>query len=98
MIDSASPGGLEVDRFRWIETGPVRAVAALDGHFLPSAGAGLCNLDGGDDYPRFGYTAILTFERARRGFGLELHLRNECSDAQGNDWTDQAVTVDRASW
>ena len=98
QLDSSVAGRLAVDDFRWIETGPVRAVAALDGHFVAPGGSSLCSIAAGPAYERFTYTAIFVFERARRGFELELHIRNTCSDAMGNDWTDEAIEIRRASW
>jgi hypothetical protein len=89
---SVDPGG-----FEWVETGPVKAVAVLRGHLADSGGSTLCTRDG-LAYERFGYTLVATFLRGSRHVRLGFTLRNECSDALGGPWTDDAVTVRRASW
>ena len=89
---AVDPGG-----FRILETGPVQVVVQLDGHFSAPGGAGLCTR-GGLSYERFGYTLVATMKRGRRDLDLEFHFRNECSDAAGGPWTDDAVTVVSVSW
>ncbi len=98
-LSTATPGQVTVDAgsFRILENGPAKVTVALDGHFSSGTGASLCT-SGPTDYERFGYTLVATFQRASRHVLLEFHLRNECSDANSGPWTDDAVTVHRASW
>ncbi|HEX6201334.1 MAG TPA: hypothetical protein VF150_13805, partial [Thermoanaerobaculia bacterium] len=99
VLDGAVAGALSVDPggFELVETGPVKVVAVLRGHVADPAGATLCTRDG-LAYERFGYTLVLTLVRGSRHLRLGLVLRNECSDALSGPWTDDAVTVRRASW
>lgn len=100
VLSTAVAGRVSVDAggFEIVESGPARAVVMASGHFSAPGGASLCSPAGVTPYERFGYTVVATFERGRRDVGLELHVRNECSDAAGWDWTDEAVTVRSASW
>ena len=100
VLDTTDPARVTVDAggFEIVERGPVRVVAVLRGHFAAPGGASLCLVPGVAPYERFGYTLAATFYRGRRDVGLEVHVRNECSDAFGGSWTDEAVTVRRASW
>ncbi|MEM9557853.1 MAG: hypothetical protein AAGC60_26585 [Acidobacteriota bacterium] len=94
-----SAGDVAIDGFEVVERGPVKAVVALRGHFVDPSGGSLCSTLGGSVvYERFGFTVVASFERARRDVGLELHLRNECSDASTGPWTDESVTVRSFSW
>jgi hypothetical protein len=101
-LDTATPGQVVVDpgSFRIVETGPVKVVAMLRGHFSDApAGESLCVTNGGSlVYERFAYSVALTFTRGKRDVGIQFHLRNECSDAQFEPWTDDSVRVSRASW
>ena len=96
-LDTSVAGRVVVDDLRVLESGPVKAVATLRGHFSAAGGASLCTA-GPAPYERFGYTATATFTRASRDVELRYEFRNECSDASGADWVDDAVTVDQASW
>ncbi len=98
-LGTEDPAQVTVDSggFRILETGPVRVVVQLDGHFSAPGGASLCTR-GGLSYERFGYTMIATMKRGRRDLDLEFHFRNECSDAEAGPWTDDAVTVVSVSW
>ncbi|MEL7061094.1 MAG: hypothetical protein AAGN46_13820 [Acidobacteriota bacterium] len=98
-LGTATPGAVVVDDLEIVERGPAKAVVAMRGHFVDVGGASLCSTLGGSVvYERFGYTVVATFERGRRDIGLELHLRNECSDASTGPWTDEAVTVRSFTW
>lgn len=100
VLDTTDPARVTVDAggFELVETGPVKVVAVLRGHFSAPGGASLCQVPGVTPYERFGYTLAATFYRGRRGVGLEVHVRNECSDAFGASWTDEAIAIRRASW
>lgn len=100
ILDTATAGRVTVDPngFEIVRDGPVRVVVVLRGHFSAPGGASLCAPYGVTPYERFGYTAVATFTRGRRDVDLELYLRNECGDASGGPWTDEAITVRRASW
>lgn len=87
-----APGGFEI-----VEAGPVKAVVVSRGHFVAPGGASLCAATN-PAYERFGYTAVATFHRGRRDVDLRFHVRNECSDAFGADWYDEAIEVDEAAW
>ncbi len=99
VLDTATAGAIAVDSagFRIIENGPVRVTVALKGHFSASGGTTLCILDGGS-YEPFAYTLVASFERGSRDVTWRFHVRNECSDGSGAGWTDEAVTVDGASF
>ena len=98
MLDSGTSGAVVVDDFALVEEGSVRVVARLRGHFVAPAGGSLCSPPGETPYERFGFTLLATFERARRGADLQIQFRNECSDAVGVSWVDDAITVDAVSW
>ena len=100
LEDGTQPDAvLDTDGVEVIEAGPVRVVVQAKGHFVgnhPDVQAD-CAFDG-QPYPRFGYTAVLTFTRGSRDIDVQFQLRNECSDAFSEPWTDQAVVVAEASW
>ena len=100
VLDTTDPARVSVDSggFRIVESGPVKVVVLLKGHFSAPGGASLCSVPGVTAYERFGYTLVATFTRGSRDVGLQLNVRNECSDAFGGSWTDDAVTLGRASW
>ncbi len=97
-LDTSVAGALTVDAggFSVVEAGPVKVTAALRGHFSAAGGTSRCTRDG-LDYERFGYTLLVSFLRASRDVRLQFHVRNECSDGWGGDWTDDAVTISQAS-
>ncbi|MBZ0114130.1 MAG: hypothetical protein K8J08_16830, partial [Thermoanaerobaculia bacterium] len=95
MIDPAS--------FRIAESGPVRAVVTVSGHFVDVGGLTRCIDPNPDppidyDYEAMGFTAVATLDRASRDISLEFEVRNECSGAAGGDWTDESATLDLAGW
>lgn len=98
VLDTAGSGEVSVDSdgFSIVESGPVRVTVALEGHFSGAGGSTLCPTQF-STYERFGYTLVATFHRASRDISWQYHLRNECSDGNGAGWTDEAVTIDRAS-
>ena len=98
-LDTSDPARVLVDPqgFEIVESGPVKVVVAQRGHFSAPGGASLC-IGAFDAYERFGYTLVATFERGQRDFDLELHFRNECSDAFSGPWTDQTASVSQVSW
>lgn len=99
VLDTSTPGQVMVDAgsFEIIESGPVKVVVAVRGHFSAPGGASLCTaiMPG---YERFGYTAVATFHRGRRDVDLRFNFRNECSDAQGLPWRDDFSVVEEAAW
>ncbi len=99
VLDTTDPARVTVDAdgFRIVESGPVKVVVSLRGHFSAPGGASLCDAIA-PPYERFGYTAVATFSRASRDVELQFQVRNECSDAFTIDWMDDAVAVKRASW
>lgn len=99
VLDTSLAGAVAVDpgSFEIVESGPVKAVVALRGHFSAPGGASLCTAVA-PAYERFGFTAVATFARASRDVTLQYQLRNECSDALNTDWQDDAVTLREASW
>ncbi|MEN1728105.1 MAG: hypothetical protein AAGJ52_06660 [Pseudomonadota bacterium] len=80
----------------WSSTGPVRTVISRRGHFV-SGNLGRCQGQG-FDYESLGFTVMLAFTRGSQAVDLEFHVRNECSQAFGGDFTDQVRTLDRAGW
>jgi hypothetical protein len=98
-LGTANVGDVVVDPngFQIVESGPVKVVVSMKGHFSDPGGASLCSAGGGA-YERFGYTLVATFHRASRDVMLQFNVRNECSDAWSGPWTDQAVTIEEASW
>lgn len=98
VLDTTSPARVTVDPggFTIVEDGPVKVVVELRGHFSAPGGASLCNAIT-PAYER-GYTAVMTFVHARRDVHLQYHFRNECSDAFDQDWMDDAIPVEQASW
>lgn len=97
VLDTTDPARVVVDDFRIVETGPVKVVVAQRGHFVAPGGTSLCNA-AMPAYERFAYTLVATFQRARRDVLLELHLRNQCSDAASTSMMDDAITIDSFSW
>ena len=99
-LDTSQVGAVTVDTggFEIVESGPVRVVVVQRGHFVDAAGDTSRCTAAGLDYEALGYTAVFAFERASRDLRLELQVRNECSDGQGTNWTDDTVTVREASW
>jgi hypothetical protein len=97
-LDTTVAGRVRVDTngFSVLQTGPVKVVVALKGHFSHPSGATLCGWGG--TYERFGYTLVATFQRGSRDVALEYHFRNECSDGLSGPWTDDASSVVQASW
>lgn len=99
VLDGTVAGALSVDPggFELVEAGPVKVVAVLRGHVADPGGSTLCTRDG-LAYERFGFQLVATFVRGSRDLRLGLVLRNECSDGFSGPWTDDAVSVRRASW
>ncbi|MCA9623113.1 MAG: hypothetical protein KC731_29040, partial [Myxococcales bacterium] len=97
---SSAGGNVVVDDTQIVEQGPVRVVVAQTGHFsLPSHPDAFADCAGDTTpYDRFGFTVVATFTRGSRDIGLRYHVRNECSEAFGEPWTDQAVVVREVGW
>jgi hypothetical protein len=97
-LDTTIAGRVVVDAngFSVLQTGPVKVVVVMKGHFTHPSGATLCG--SGGDYERYGFTLVATFTRGSRDVGIEYHFRNECSDAFSGPWTDDTSTVVQASW
>lgn len=98
-LSTATAGQVRVDAggFEIVEQGPVKVVVMVRGHFSAPGGASLCTR-GGLSYERFGYSLVATFVRGSRDVLLQYQFRNECSDALGGSWTDDAITVRLAAW
>jgi hypothetical protein len=92
---NALAGSLAIDSFEWVEVGPIRAVGYLRGH-LEAADDDRC--DGDPGYYAFPYSVTITMTRGSRHLDYEWHFINACSDATGNNWTDQIVRVDTLKW
>jgi hypothetical protein len=99
FLDTTEPARVMVDPggFTVVEGGPVKVVVELRGHFSAPGGASLC-MAVTPSYERFGYAVIATFDRASRDVHLQYQFRNECSDAFDQDWRDDAIAVQQASW
>lgn len=96
QLNTATPGQVAVNRFEIAETGPVKAVILMQGHFSAPGGASLCTVQSGS-YERFEFSYALTFTRASRDVGIQYHIRNTCSSGNGEPWTDEAATIELAS-
>jgi len=96
QLSTATPGQVVVDRFELVESGPVKAVVLMEGHFSAPGGASLCTIPGGS-YERFEFSYALTMTRASRDLGIQYHIRNTCSSGNGEPWTDEASTIELAS-
>lgn len=98
LLDTSGAGQVVLDPggFLVARAGPAQAVVRWNGHFVAPGGLSRCTR-GGLDYERFGFTVEMRFARGSRDVGLDVHLRNECSDGassgDGNLLTDDAVAV-----
>lgn len=91
----------QVNYFEITEHGPVKATVLVEGQFSASNGASLCKTFNSyyfDDYESFTYSLALSFSRGSANIKVQYHVRNECSYADGSDWTDQTFLVDKASY
>ncbi len=86
------PGGFEI-----VQRGPVKVVLAQRGHFVGPNGSTTCETRR-TSYERFGFTTIARFYAGRADVDLEVHFRNECSDAFNGPFTDQGVVIDELAW
>ena len=68
------------------------------GHFVSDDGSSLCQNNVPQAYEQFGFSIVLTFQRASRDIDMAFEFRNECSDAGGGPFTDQMVSVEEVSW
>jgi hypothetical protein len=93
---NAQPGSLVVDTFEIVERGPVRAVVHLTGHLEAAGDADRCF--GDPSYYAFPYSVTLSATRGSRHLDFEWHVITACTDATGNDWQDEIVRFDAASW
>lgn len=98
VLSTVDAGRVTVDSdgFELVAAGPLAAVVHLRGHFVDPNGRARCASAGG--YERFGFSLAATFYRGSGDVVLQYHIRNECSDAFSGPWTDQAVTINEASW
>lgn len=90
-----------VTYFEITESGPVKAVVMSEGVLSDPQGASLCDTFGSyyaSPYESFTYSLALTFFRGRSDFKVQFHIRNQCSNGDGSDWTDQSFLVDQASY
>ncbi|MCA9522276.1 MAG: hypothetical protein KC609_14950, partial [Myxococcales bacterium] len=93
-----SPSDLSAPDFEIVESGPLRAVVKVRGHFVDPATKIDCSDNGIDDpIDRFGFTAVLTFRRGHSTVDAQFNVRNECGSGLAT-FTDQGVTIERASW
>lgn len=99
-FSTAGVGEVRIDSgaVELIQSGPVKAVLAVHGHFVdPSGDRSRFNV-GQQSYERFGFTAVMTFVRGQSDVGLQFHVRNEASEAFNPPWDDEAVVIRRACW
>ncbi len=90
-----------VDYFEITENGPIKAVVMIEGTLSDPSGASLCNTFGSyyvDPYESFTYSLSLSFFRKRSDFKVQFHIRNQCSNGDGSDWTDQSFLINQASY
>lgn len=98
VIVDPSPTNLALPDFEVVEQGPVRVVMRVRGHFVSDQPAFLCQNTGLPKAPhRFGFTAVLTFQRGTPDLDLAFNLRNECSYTL-DDTSDEIATVSMARW
>ncbi len=93
-----SQGSVMVDEVGVIESGSVKTVIQMNGHFIANDGSSLCLTPGVIPYERFGFSLVVTFFRGKRTFDIDFEFRNECSDATTGPWTDQIAKVNHVSW
>jgi hypothetical protein len=98
-LDTGTPGQVVVDPdgFEIVHSGPVEVAVALRGHFVDAGRTSSCN-SAGSPYEALGFTAVLSFQRGSRDVGMQLNVRNECSDAFGGSWTDDSALFREATW
>ena len=98
---SLTAADASVTYFEISEEGPVKATVLAEGVFSSGGnGLSLCNTNSyyATDYEAFSYSLALTFFRGKRHVKVQYHIRNQCSDADGSDWTDQSFRIDKASY
>ena len=98
---TSSDASSTIDYFEITESGPVKAVVMIEGTLSDPSGASLCNTFGSyyvSPYESFTYSLSLSFFRQRSDFKAHFHIRNQCSNGDGSDWTDQSFLITKASY
>ncbi len=103
VLDRSLPGAVVVDpgTFALVDSGPLKAVFAINAHFVDAANARTLCADfkpGIASYESIGYTLILTLTRGTGDLDLQVNFRNECLDARFQPFTQGAETIDRLAW
>ena len=90
-----------VTYFEITESTPVKATVLAEGVWSEGGGASLCdtfNSYYAQPYESFTFSLSLTFFRGRSDFKVQFHVRNQCSNGDGSDWTDQSFLINKASY
>ena len=96
-----SPSDASITYFEISENEPVKATVLAEGVWSESTGSSMCDTFGSyyaNPYESFTFSVSLTFFRGRSDILARFHVRNQCSNGDGSDWTDQSFLIDKASY
>jgi len=98
LCGTEQAGRVLAESFEIVESGPVKVVVAMKGHFSAADGSSLVQPAGvATPYERFGFTMTATFLRGSADVNWQFEFRNEASGAFNPPWDDENATVREVS-